>query len=69
MRASYRFGVRWIADNDEPDQRDLEEIAEQVSTLLLADLFDKDPYDVARAISRQRERDLIDRLEYEEATR
>jgi hypothetical protein len=38
-RASYRFGVRWIAENDEPESVDVEEVAGYVSTLLLADLF------------------------------
>jgi hypothetical protein len=56
MRASYRAGIRWIAENDEPDSLDIEEISGYISTLLLADLFGKDPYDVARAIVRERKR-------------
>jgi hypothetical protein len=53
-RASYREGVQWIADNDEPTSGDVEQISGQISTLLLADLFEKDPIDVARAILRVR---------------
>lgn len=55
--ASYRAGVRWIAENDEPMETDLESVASQISTLLLADLFGKDPEEVAKAILRQREKD------------
>lgn len=46
-RASYRAGVRWIAENDEPGSIDIDEIDGYISTLLLADLFGKDPRDVA----------------------
>lgn len=53
-RASYRQGVEWIALNDEPNDLDPENIAGYISTLLLADLFHKDPLDVARAIVRKR---------------
>lgn len=55
-RASYRHGVAWIALNDEPDTRDPEIVSDLISTLLLADLFDKPPLDVARAVVRYRER-------------
>jgi hypothetical protein len=53
-RASYRFGVAWIAENDEPISRDPDEIAGFISTLLLADLFGKEPLEVAKAIIRYR---------------
>ena len=56
MAASYRLGVRWIADNDEPDEMDPEEISNFISTLLLADLFGKDPMQVANAVVRERKR-------------
>lgn len=53
-RASYRHGVYWIAVNDEPTMMDESEIADMVSTVLLADLFDVEPERVARDIVRVR---------------
>lgn len=58
-RASYRYGVRWIAENDEAECMDVEEVAGFISTLLLADLFGKDPDEVARAIVKARRRAKI----------
>ncbi len=55
-RASYREGVRWIAENDEPDGLNADVVAWNISTLLLADLFEKDPLVVATDIVRFRER-------------
>lgn len=46
----YRFGVAWIAANDETADLDVESVAGFVSTLLLADLFNKEPAKVARDI-------------------
>jgi hypothetical protein len=54
MRAIYRAGVRWIAENDEPLDMDVESIKGFISTLLLADLFDKDPMSVALAVLNER---------------
>lgn len=53
-RRSYSFGVEWIAFNDDPQTTDVDEIRGYVSTLLLADLFSKDPWDVARDIAKVR---------------
>jgi hypothetical protein len=53
-RASYREAVEWIALNDEPTGGVLEDVAGYISTLLIADLFGKDPQDVAAAIIRVR---------------
>jgi hypothetical protein len=53
-RASYRYGVEWIALNDEEAELDLDAIAGYISTSLLADLFGKAPIEVARAIRRYR---------------
>jgi hypothetical protein len=50
-RASYRFGVEWIAENDEWAETDPQEIAGFISTLLLADLFGKHPLNVAQDIA------------------
>ncbi len=56
MRASYREGVAWIADNDEPTESSPYEVSGQISVLLLADLFRKEPRDVAIAVLRHRGR-------------
>ena len=53
----YKFGVAWIAVNDEPTIRDVEEISGFISTLLLADLFDKDADKVAADILAERTKD------------
>jgi len=55
-RASYREAVQWIADNDEPEDRDVEAIAGYVSTLLIADLFDVEPERIARDVAKYRAR-------------
>lgn len=48
---SFREGVAWIALNDSPgDAADAETIAGYISVALLADLFGKDPADVARSV-------------------
>jgi hypothetical protein len=56
MRASYRRGVDWIAQNDEPEDLDLFNVSGYISTLLLADLFGKSSDDVAAAIVRRRKK-------------
>jgi hypothetical protein len=50
MRASYKFGVRWIAENDEPIAQTPEDAVGLISILLLADLFGKTPEIVARDV-------------------
>ena len=58
-REGYKFGVRWIAENDDPgspDAQNVEVVAGYVSTLLLADLFHKEPAEVAKDIVRWRNR-------------
>lgn len=58
-RASYKFGVGWIALNDDPgshDALDVDSVAGYISTALLADLFGLDPERVARDIVKYRER-------------
>jgi len=56
-RASYRIGVAWIAQNDEPLDRDPESIAEYISTQLLADLFGVEPARVAADVLRARQKE------------
>jgi len=53
-RASYRYGVEWLAENDETSATDPDEIASFVTTLLLADLFGVEPARVARDVLRKR---------------
>ncbi len=57
-REGYKFGVAWIAENDDVgsgDARDVEAVAGYISTLLLADLFHKQPTNVAQDIVKYRE--------------
>jgi len=56
-RASYRHAVEWIALNDEAAIMDVGDIADGVSTLLIADIFDVPPEKVAKDILKVRERD------------
>jgi len=56
MRASYRKGIEWIASNDEPEELDVDSVSSYISTMLLADLFGKDPDEVAKAVVRFRKR-------------
>ena len=55
-RASYRYGVKWIADNDDPMITDEWEVALLISTALLADLFGVHPDKVARDVVRERKK-------------
>ena len=55
-RQGYKYGVEWIAANDNAGNGDsLEDIAGYVTTLLLADLFGKKPQKVAEDIYRCRQ--------------
>lgn len=49
-RASYREAILWIADNDEPTSKDVSEVADMISVLLIADLFAVEPRRVARDV-------------------
>ncbi len=58
-RPSYRFGVRWIAWNDNPGDNESEEIlAGYPSVALLADLFGVTPERVAKDICKFRNNGL-----------
>lgn len=50
MRASYRNGIQWIAENDEPEEMDPEVISGFISVCLLADLFGVTTEKVAKAV-------------------
>jgi hypothetical protein len=54
MRASYRFGVEWIALNDDPADNGLENVTGLISVCLLADLFGKSAEAVAHDVRRYR---------------
>jgi hypothetical protein len=50
MSPSYWYGVYWIAENDDPgsgDSTDADVVKSYISTLLLADVFGKEPLTVA----------------------
>lgn len=58
-KQGYRFGVSWIAENDDPassDAENVEELRGLISVMLLADLFGKEPEDVARDVAKYRAR-------------
>lgn len=42
--------IQWAAENDESSELDVEEVAIKVTTLLIADLFGKEPGDIAQRI-------------------
>jgi len=55
MRAhGYRFAVEWIVYNYEPNDLDLREIEHYDVTLLVADLFEKTPREVAEDVAWRR---------------
>jgi hypothetical protein len=58
-RASYRHGIAWIAENDEPGDLDECVVARQISffwVVLVADLFDVDLDHVASDVVRFKKR-------------
>lgn len=58
-RASYRYAVRWIAENDSAGDTDALEVgpvSELITTVLVADLFDVSPERIAADIIRERRR-------------
>lgn len=55
LRPAYAAAVFWIAHNDESGSgQTAAEVAEMVSTLLVADLFGAEPEDVAADVIRER---------------
>ena len=51
---SYKFGVNWIAQNDETGETDQGVVADLVSVMLLADLAGKTPEQVAKDVLKAR---------------
>ena len=58
MAASYRKAVEWIAYNDEGGDIEIETVASYVTTLLIADIFGKEPEAVAKSIVNFRKKNL-----------
>jgi hypothetical protein len=55
--ARYRKAVEIIALNDEPLERDVNVIEEQISVALIADIFDVPPSELAKDIVRFRQQE------------
>lgn len=55
----YRFGVEWIALNDEAGEMSTDEVAALISVGLLADLFGKTTEQVAKDVVKYRTRGSI----------
>ena len=53
-RPSYRKGVAWVAENDEPDWLNLAQVSEQISVQVLAEVGSKTVMQVALDITQYR---------------
>ncbi len=53
-RPLYRAAVNWIAENDEPTESDAEIVATLISVCLIADLFTRQPSEVAADVVKRR---------------
>lgn len=54
-RPGYRVAVRWIAENDEPEDTDASTVSSLITVLLVADLFEVEPERVAKDVVRIRQ--------------
>lgn len=52
--ASIKHAIEWIAKHDDPDERDYMKIAENVSVILTAAIFEKTPHEIASQVVRKR---------------
>ena len=52
--ASLKKAIRWIADNDESGELDIEVMETLISVLLVADLFGKTPTEIATRVVKVR---------------
>lgn len=50
MRPNYTKAIMWVASNDEPTLIEVEEVKDQISVLLIGDLFDVPNEKVAKDI-------------------
>lgn len=53
-RASFTQAVKWIAFNDEPGEKDEQQIADSVTVMLIADIFGRPAQEVGRRVLRER---------------
>lgn len=60
---SYRRMIAWMGDNDETGETDVEIVASLISTVMVADVFGKEPVDVAKAVLRYRRHEAKRRAE------
>lgn len=58
MAGSWRKAIASIAENDEPDILDTEEMIGYASVMVVADAFDKTSEEVAAAVIRYRKKNL-----------
>lgn len=58
-KTKYERAVSWIAYNDEPDDREETWVADMISVACIADVFQKDPMQVAQDVVAYRERHNI----------
>lgn len=52
--ASIKRAIDWIAENDEAGEDRADEMEGLISVQLVADLFDKDPAEIARRVIKRR---------------
>jgi hypothetical protein len=48
--------IDWIALNDEPGESDIDTVALQISVVLVADLWQREPAEIARKVLARRKR-------------
>ena len=53
-KSPYHSGVNWIAHNDDEHERDLTTIEQQITVLMLADMFERPPEHVAEDVLKRR---------------
>lgn len=58
-KTKYQRAVSWIAWNDEPEETDDIRVSEMISVACIADVFEKDPMQVAMDVTAYRERQDI----------
>ena len=52
--ANIRHAIEWIAENDEPAEERESETQYMISVILTADLFNKEPLEIARRVINKR---------------
>lgn len=62
----YKFGCKWIAENDEPAVFDEGAVEGMLTTVFLADLCNRDPKKVAKDIILFRKKEIESEVETDE---